>query len=552
MRQTKLFCSPGSQLTQLKVDNLIVKFVVDGLHSLSTFEEPGFIQLVTGLRPRTSVMSRRSLGRRIDKEWEKFLDDAREKFSGQSYVATTADIWSTHHRSFMGVTVHWIDADTLSRRSLALACRRFPGSHTYDRIAEMLEDIRQSFDISREKVVATVTDNASNFAKAFREFGFCSEITDQDDVAADLSFEIMVELDNLDDAEINLPRHLRCACHTLSLVATSDAKAALLTPSFERANTSVMSKCSALWNCVRRPKSSEVIVDILGHSLKTPCVTRWNSLYDSMKDLLRSKDKLRDVCDGLNLQTFQERDLAFIAEYCEILQHIASALTRLQAQSDCFFGELLPTLFTVKSKLQEKAGMDFVYCRPLLDAVTSGFIRRFDELLRMKPSANEATVAAVLHPYFKLRWLSREPQDVREHGQQLTEKAVIDFVNATKHTTRPLACAPSTSAASDVSADAFFSFEAHCGTSPSCQEDQVKLEFLSYLQDPRVEFDMLRSYPSLRSAFIRYNTPTCSSAPVERLFSFASLILRPHRGGLSDRRFEKMLLLKATVPRVPS
>ncbi|KAM7307876.1 uncharacterized protein ISCGN_011512 [Ixodes scapularis] len=111
---------------------------------------------------------------------------------------------------------------------------------------------------------------------------------------------------------------------------------------------------------------------------------------------------------------------------------IASALTRLQAQSDCFFGELLPTLFTVKTKLQEKAGMDFVYCRPLLDAVTSGFIRRFDELLRMKPSANEATVAAVLHPYFKLRWLSREPQDVREHGQQLTEKAVIDFVNATK------------------------------------------------------------------------------------------------------------------------
>lgn len=48
MRQTKLFCSPGSQLTQPKVDNLIVKYVVDGLHSLSTVEEPGFIQLVTG------------------------------------------------------------------------------------------------------------------------------------------------------------------------------------------------------------------------------------------------------------------------------------------------------------------------------------------------------------------------------------------------------------------------------------------------------------------------------------------------------------------------
>ncbi|KAH6929934.1 hypothetical protein HPB50_007001 [Hyalomma asiaticum] len=58
----------------------------------------------------------------------------RAQLSAQNYVATTADVWSTPHRSFMGVTVHWIDADSLCRKSLALACRRFPGSHTYDRL----------------------------------------------------------------------------------------------------------------------------------------------------------------------------------------------------------------------------------------------------------------------------------------------------------------------------------------------------------------------------------------------------------------------------------
>lgn len=54
------------------------------------------------------------------------------------------------------------------RKSFAIACRRFPGTHSYDRIAKMIEEIHQSLEINRDKVVATVTDNGSNFVKAFR------------------------------------------------------------------------------------------------------------------------------------------------------------------------------------------------------------------------------------------------------------------------------------------------------------------------------------------------------------------------------------------------
>ncbi|KAK8771923.1 hypothetical protein V5799_024833 [Amblyomma americanum] len=110
----------------------------------------------------------------------------------------------------MGVAVHWIDRNSLSRRSLALACRRFAGRHTYDKIGELLEDIRQDFDISHDKIVATVTDNASNFVKAFKEFGLRSEIIDEDGAADDLSFVSVTEPDlGLEDDEITLPRHAR-------------------------------------------------------------------------------------------------------------------------------------------------------------------------------------------------------------------------------------------------------------------------------------------------------------------------------------------------------
>lgn len=52
-----------------------------------------------------------------------------------------------------------------------MACRRFRGSHTYDKIAELLHEIICEFSIEREQLVSTVTDNGANFVKAFKEFG---------------------------------------------------------------------------------------------------------------------------------------------------------------------------------------------------------------------------------------------------------------------------------------------------------------------------------------------------------------------------------------------
>lgn len=350
-------------------------------------------------------------------------------------------------------------------------------------------------------------------------------------------------MDDICTAQIILPRQIRCACHTLSLVATTDAKRAKETPAFERVNASVMSKCTALWNCSRRPHSSEIIVSILGHSLKTPCATRWNSLYDSIQALLSSKEKLRECCNKLKLQIFQERDFSFMTEYCDVLQPIASALSRLQAQSDCFYGELVPTLFTIRSRLEEKACMKYAYCKPLLLAVMDGFLRRFDDFLQVKLGAEDAVIAAVLHPYFKLRWLSGADPETYSHVQQLAEKAVLESL-ATASDIAGASPHPSTSATN--ASDEFFSFEqGECAVEPGYQEAEAKLAFLNYLRDPRHDISMIQSYQCLKAAFIRYNTPTCSSAPVERLFSFASLICRPHRSSISDRRFEQLLLLKS-------
>lgn len=98
-------------------------------------------------------------------------------------------------------------------------------------------------------------------------------------------------------SEIFLPVHQRCVSHTLNLLATVDIKAALTGSvfgnsggSYTRSHHSAFRKCSAVWNLTSRsPKAAETYVAITGKASSSPCVTRWNSTFDCLNDLITVK-----------------------------------------------------------------------------------------------------------------------------------------------------------------------------------------------------------------------------------------------------------------------
>lgn len=132
-------------------------------------------------------------------------------------------------RSFLGMTAQSITKD-LKRHSVALACQRFKGTHSYDRITDLIKQIYTEFGLTGAKLVASVTDNGSNFVKAFRTFGVqltnisTSESNEPaDPVSEDTDIESDSSLDEGPQKIFFLPAHLRCCAHTLSLCATVDA-----------------------------------------------------------------------------------------------------------------------------------------------------------------------------------------------------------------------------------------------------------------------------------------------------------------------------------------
>lgn len=111
-------------------------------------------------------------------------------------------------------------------RSAVLSLKRFKGKHTFDKIAELLSDIFLDHGI-QDKIVYVITDNGSNFVKAFKEFGLQDVVEESDEDYSEDDFDL--HPDNLahleydtNPGEVVLPPHYRCLSHTLSLIATND------------------------------------------------------------------------------------------------------------------------------------------------------------------------------------------------------------------------------------------------------------------------------------------------------------------------------------------
>ena len=145
-------------------------------------------------------------------------------------------------RSQFGMTAHWIDESSLMHQKAAIACTRVIGWHTYDVLAAKIEQIHEQFGLS-VKIRSTITDNGSNFVKAFATFGMPepgfaessisvlpTSMEDDEENEEEATFEDLDDLvtrvpgseDDLTQLEYELPPHERCAVHTLNVVASSD------------------------------------------------------------------------------------------------------------------------------------------------------------------------------------------------------------------------------------------------------------------------------------------------------------------------------------------
>ena len=216
------------------------------------------------------------------------------------------------------------------------------------------------------KLVATVTDNASNFKKAFKEFGVevdsvhvVHELEEESALPEEEELDVveMPEGDlagENDQPHFSLPPQQKCAAHTMSLISINALKNAEMDNTFKKLNRSMMGKVTALWNKVSRsPAASERAFNILKRHFVSPCPTRWNSLYDSLQFInQQNQSSLDQVFDQLELPKLTSLDRAFLSELLETLKPVSFTLDHLQAGDErSALGYLIPRIYELNDKI---------------------------------------------------------------------------------------------------------------------------------------------------------------------------------------------------------
>lgn len=304
-----------------------------------------------------------------------------------------------------------------------------------------------------------------------------------------------------------------------------------------------MLKVNSIWKCLRSPKASEALRELLGLALKKPVVTRWNSLFDALQQLVTCKEKIlclsaRDRSNIPIRDPMTTSDFRYLEEYLKCTKDLAEAIDLLQGESNCHYGYLLPALLHLKRQmLLLKDGSTISICKPIVEATIRALETRFRNFFDVSQAGKAAAIAAASHPLFKLRWLRGLPERAHKEVYDSVVDAVAEQIAEGPQIT------PTPAARTDrwEFGDAPTAYE---NLQPIIHRAAAEIEVTRYLGDKAKDLEMLKRYPAMCKVFRKFNTPLPSSAPVERLFSHATMMDLPKYNRMTDRHFEQRILAK--------
>lgn len=506
----------------------------------------------------------------------------RQVLAVQKYVCTTVDVWSSRGRSYLGMTVHYIDCDTFERKSYVLAFRLLQKGQDHAYLGKIIHAVHKAYGLNTEKITDTITDGGSNLCKSFRVFGTkpsveilptiheqCEAIESEEEMASsqsvdeenidniveqfvdeyeeqehdfiankvdftsltfneEVSANVSFEIDD-ESNEPTLPSQSRCFAHLFNLLSSSDFENRMKETCFGSQYRNMMNKLKRFWYVSRKsPNAKQIIKTVCGACFNVPNETRWNSLYNACNDVMKRKDVFVEavnqmIAAKIKVEKLTKTEFLMLTDYVNCMTPIASALDILQGEKTVSAGYVLPTLQVVQSALLLTVTVSPAG-KIIADTLLMAFKSRFSRSMRFNEDNKKLIVAAVSHPKFKLDWVPLEHKDFARN-LFLEEYKMHD----------------STLISTDQSNIKNDFFKELLSTHSNIDASTVALQ---YLGDKNSDLSSLKQYPVAAEIYLKFNTSLPSSAPVERLFSHALIIFSPRRSSISAKNFERVLCYK--------
>lgn len=268
------------------IDFQMLKFIIKGYHPFTVVESREFQKLLIMLNNSYKIPSRKILSHNLlDILYKNTMESVKDCVKNASFACLTTEGWtSIRNISYFSITVHYLNSDCEMQTAL-LSTYKYQGELPSEDISNEFFKVTSEWEIN-SKIVACVTDNASNMVKA---------------------------------VELRKWWHIPCFAHSLNQAVQSSIE--LLDETRKKVR-----------NIVEFFKHSPPAVETL-HILqkendqpllnvKQDCPSRWNSTFLMFSRILEIKEFVLGTLSIMNaapLLNLNEEDWLVIEKSCTIL-----------------------------------------------------------------------------------------------------------------------------------------------------------------------------------------------------------------------------------------
>ena len=365
--------------------SIIEDLIINCSLPLSIIENRHFKHFLTVVDSKYTPPARNTIKTRLFRMADEIQTDIKEKLISPKSVNTTLDIWSDRRmRSYLGITCHYISMDNFTLCTVLLACTRFTGTHSGDRIAAEVESILTFYNI-KDKVDYYLTDNAANMKKAFtiafnNSDDSCKEVElDGEDVEHP---ELWESIDDDVEKEIietlttyaNKSERLSCFDHTLHLVVgdgLKDTKCISISLAKCSKISSILHTSSLFKDCFENAFGSNT-------GISSIVSTRWNSTLRQLKCITSLDDKkLSNVLEqqGHKNLILSSREYSQLNELIDILDPFLEATSLTEGDKVATISFVLPSVLGLINHLTDLK-LRIKFCGSICSALLASMMKR--------------------------------------------------------------------------------------------------------------------------------------------------------------------------------
>lgn len=173
-----------------KITESILYMICKDFQPLSVVEHEGFRKVLKTTAPLYTMPTRKTIRSAIIDKFDLISRLFKVELNSIERYCFTTDIWTDcQNRSFLSLTVHYLNVDEGCVAKGTIGMLQLTERHTSDYIVQGLHNIFQEWGLEVEKTLAVISDNAANITKAV---------------------EIM----------FGRSKHIPCFAHTLNLLST--------------------------------------------------------------------------------------------------------------------------------------------------------------------------------------------------------------------------------------------------------------------------------------------------------------------------------------------